>query len=228
MQRDRLTDALDGLDGAMAPSQDRSRRSTVRLLEAAADLIAERGYSRMTLADVGQRAGFSHALVNRRFGSKENLVVALFDRMVSRWRTNVLLPAMAVTPPVDSVLLYVEEIRKAIGRDPVAMRALFTLMVESLSIPALTQRISDLYDDQYRVVHEGLNAAVAAGAVPENTDSDLEARLIVNAMRGASLHWLLVPESDVDDELRAIARYVQQLSAGRDGAARSVPRRRAR
>jgi len=47
------------------------------LLDAAADLIAEGGYEAMTLAAVGERAGYSRGLVTARFGSKDQLLEAL-------------------------------------------------------------------------------------------------------------------------------------------------------
>ncbi|MGW6796842.1 TetR family transcriptional regulator [Streptomyces chartreusis] len=43
------------------------------ILDAAARAFAERGYSRATLRDIARRAGVTHGLVLRHFGSKENL-----------------------------------------------------------------------------------------------------------------------------------------------------------
>jgi len=65
--------------------QARAEVSTRRLLDAARDLIAEVGYHRATLALIAQRAGYSHGLVTRRFGSKENLLYVLVERMTVTW-----------------------------------------------------------------------------------------------------------------------------------------------
>ncbi|MFJ8006711.1 TetR/AcrR family transcriptional regulator [Streptomyces fagopyri] len=46
------------------------------ILDAAARAFAERGYNRATLRDIAQRAGVTHGLVLRHFGSKENLFLA--------------------------------------------------------------------------------------------------------------------------------------------------------
>ncbi|MFF1605152.1 TetR family transcriptional regulator [Streptomyces mirabilis] len=46
------------------------------ILDAAARAFAERGYSRATLRDIARRAGVTHGLVLRHFGSKENLFLA--------------------------------------------------------------------------------------------------------------------------------------------------------
>jgi AcrR family transcriptional regulator len=46
------------------------------ILEAALAAFAERGYARATMRDIAQRAGVTHGLVQRHFGSKESLFLA--------------------------------------------------------------------------------------------------------------------------------------------------------
>ncbi|MCU1687720.1 MAG: TetR-family transcriptional regulator [Amycolatopsis sp.] len=46
------------------------------ILEAAAQAFAERGYRQATVRDIARRAGVTHGLVLRHFGSKERLFVA--------------------------------------------------------------------------------------------------------------------------------------------------------
>ncbi len=50
------------------------------LLTAAAELVAERGVERATMAGIGERAGTSRGLPNHRFGSKDELVARLAER----------------------------------------------------------------------------------------------------------------------------------------------------
>jgi AcrR family transcriptional regulator len=47
---------------------ERVDESTSRLLEAAAELIADQGYHNTTAGQIAQRAGFSRELVRVRFG----------------------------------------------------------------------------------------------------------------------------------------------------------------
>ena len=69
-----------------APSAARPQRRTQpqrreeaeqRLLDAALSIVARRGAVRMTLAEVGEAAGYSRGLPAHRFGSKAGLVHAL-------------------------------------------------------------------------------------------------------------------------------------------------------
>ncbi|MFD9424337.1 MULTISPECIES: TetR/AcrR family transcriptional regulator [unclassified Streptomyces] len=63
---------------APAPSSGRGRRDAAatreRLLDAARDLFAERGYQRATVRAIAERAGVNQALLFRYFGSKQALL----------------------------------------------------------------------------------------------------------------------------------------------------------
>jgi hypothetical protein len=48
------------------------------ILQAARETFTERGYARTTIRDVARRAGVTHGLVMRHFGSKEQLMLAAF------------------------------------------------------------------------------------------------------------------------------------------------------
>jgi AcrR family transcriptional regulator len=51
-----------------------------RLLQAAVDLMAERGYHAATTKDIAARAGVNEVTLFRHFGSKQKLLEAAFDR----------------------------------------------------------------------------------------------------------------------------------------------------
>lgn len=67
--------------------EERSAATRKRLLEATIDLLIERGYARLTTADIARRAGVSNGARVHHFRTKEDLVVAankdLYDRAVS-------------------------------------------------------------------------------------------------------------------------------------------------
>jgi AcrR family transcriptional regulator len=48
------------------------------ILQAAREALAEQGYARTTIRDIARRAGVTHGLVMRHFGSKEQLMLAAF------------------------------------------------------------------------------------------------------------------------------------------------------
>lgn len=62
------------------PKQSRSRASLERLLKAAANLLAERGYNEFTLQEVSKQAQVSIGSIYNRFNSKENLIRQVQER----------------------------------------------------------------------------------------------------------------------------------------------------
>jgi AcrR family transcriptional regulator len=199
--------------------QERSELSTKRLLEAAGELIVEGGYHTMTLAAVGQRAGYSRGLVTARFGSKDKLLVALVDRIIFRWSHRNLLPRTEGHPGGESIVILLDAIAVQARRDPGAMRVLYALMFEALGpIPELRDTFVDFHramrDDLARLVREGVrDGSVAKGTSPAN-----EAALIVGSLRGIAYQWRLDP--DGFDPVPAL-RYLTTTTAVRLAPGRS-------
>ena len=64
-------------------------------MDSARDLLAEKPYSEVTMAEIGQRAGIAFSAITYHFGSKRGLLVALcddvvvaFDEMIDRLAGN--------------------------------------------------------------------------------------------------------------------------------------------
>jgi AcrR family transcriptional regulator len=64
----------------------RGRRTREQLLTATADLVAARGFAAVGIADIGAAAGVSGAAIYRHFSSKQDLLIALLDRVVEGLR----------------------------------------------------------------------------------------------------------------------------------------------
>jgi len=62
------------------PRQERSRRTLERLLVAVEELLDERLFEALSMADVAARAGVSVGTIYTRFRTKEELLPALFER----------------------------------------------------------------------------------------------------------------------------------------------------
>src|SRR5579859_8145808 len=64
------------------PTQERSRQVVAALLEATAQVIAERGLAQTTTNHIAARAGVSVGSLYQYFANKEELLAALFDKLV--------------------------------------------------------------------------------------------------------------------------------------------------
>lgn len=66
------------------PQQRRSRASFDRVLDAGADVLREHGVDGFTLQEVSRRAGVSIGSIYGRVASKDDLVLAIYDREMER------------------------------------------------------------------------------------------------------------------------------------------------
>lgn len=65
------------------PQQERSRKSLQKLLEAAREVISERGFGKSSISDITQRAGLTVGAFYQRFESKEAMLHALHEETVA-------------------------------------------------------------------------------------------------------------------------------------------------
>jgi AcrR family transcriptional regulator len=191
--------------------QERSDLSTARLLDAAAELIAEGGYDAMTLAAVGERAGYSRGLVTARFGSKDQLLAALVERITTGWSHRNVLPRTVGQPGREGILILIDAIRAQAERDPRALRTLYALMFEALGPNvALRQHFIEFHRtmcaDLAKLVRRGQrDGSIRRGLRPED-----EAMLVVAGLRGIAYQWRLDPDRfDPVNALRCLADAIE-------------------
>jgi len=175
---------------------ERSERSTEALLDAAAELIAEGGLSSMTLAAIGERAGYSRGLVTARFGSKAGLVDALIRRVWGQLHAARVVPLAHGRPGLQEILELIGALTYETDAHERDVRALLALMFEALGPdPDLRARMVEFHDSMRSEIAAALRAGVEDGSVRVDADADAAAALIVSAMRGFAYQWLLDSDS---------------------------------
>jgi AcrR family transcriptional regulator len=178
--------------------QQRTQRSTRALLEAAGELIAEGGYEKMTLAAVGKRAGYSRGLVSARFGSKDKLLEALVQRIITVWTHRNVLPRTRGRSGLDAVLVIIDAIRAQAERDPRALRVLYALMFEALGPNTeLRGHFVEFHRTMRADLTQLLRRGIRDGSVDRGVDPKAEAALVIAGLRGVAYQWALDP-GDVD------------------------------
>lgn len=70
---------------ALEAKSDRSRVTHEALLDAFVDLLGERPYAQIGVAQIAARAGLTTGAIYSRFGSKQGVVLALHTRFVEHW-----------------------------------------------------------------------------------------------------------------------------------------------
>jgi AcrR family transcriptional regulator len=173
---------------------ERRALSERRLLDAATQLIAEQGFSKTSLAQIGEKAGYSRGIVNERFGSKSELVHALASEFQTYFAHDQLEPALADVHGLEALLVTVDTYLDAIVASEHLGRAYYGLLGESIG---LVPEIHATFVEADRALRAGVErtvrAAVRAGEMPRDVDAKAFAVFIVGLLRGVVLQWLLSP-----------------------------------
>ena len=97
----------------MEPPKRRRSATRARLLDGALEVFAERGFHGASVEDICDRAGFTRGAFYSNFGSKDELVLALFQATTDRLLEQIaaLLPVLANQPGtlLDAVLGLLDE-----------------------------------------------------------------------------------------------------------------------
>jgi AcrR family transcriptional regulator len=192
--------------------QMRSQMSTTRLLTAAAELFADRGYRQTTLADIGERAGYSHGLVTRRFGSKQGLLIALLDHMIDVWMQGTLLPAVSRQTGIPGIRAFFAAFCGNARANSSNLKALESLMFEGLWGEAeIKERLATVQKRGPEVFSDLIQGGVRNGTIRPDIDADAVALMASAALRGATYWWLLDDDFDICDAMTAFGDVLEAL-----------------
>jgi AcrR family transcriptional regulator len=143
-------------------NEELRRRSRERLLQAAVELVGERGYEATTLADIADRAGSARGLVSYYFPGKRQLVQSAVHRLMHRTLEEALEREPRTADGRERMARAIDAIL-GLGRDrPVLMRQHMAglLQAEGFMRCPEQQRLAELLRD------------VLAGHGSEDVDAD--------------------------------------------------------
>jgi AcrR family transcriptional regulator len=176
----------------------------------------------MTLATVGERAGYSRSLATARFGSKAKLLEALVDDIEEHWSIETALPDYEALPGLEALRAVVAEIRDAYGRDPWSLSVMYALMFEALRpVPDLRERFVEFHRTFRSQLASIIGTGVADGSIDPGVDPEQQAAVIIAQLRGVGYLWQLDPDgidpvAVLDIFIKQFTRYLacDQVPAG--------------
>jgi AcrR family transcriptional regulator len=194
------------------PTQaERVDQSTHRLLQAAAQLVAEQGYHRTTAAQIAERAGYSREMVRARFGSKAELIA---DILASDYQRRLL---RVRTPPATTGLARLRSSANALkelaDESSVFLRAVFVLNLEAAtSIPELRPHITGWLRNVERNFRAHIAAGIADGSIRPTVRPEAKARELLALTIGSA--YLFVLDTKQTDPSRLLQVAIDDIVAG--------------
>ena len=185
-QEDRVLEA-----GQRKGGRPRDATRDTDILEAAREVLAERGYERTTVAEIAARAGAGKATVYRRWATKAELVIDTLTCGASSTIT------IGDVPDTGSLRGDLAAVRSMKSRDAASWQALVGLISELPHSPELTQVVNERVVGPRAVLMRGLlERAQARGELLPGVNVELLSR-VPSAMVA---YRLLVTHEPIDRE----------------------------
>lgn len=184
-------------------------------MTAAAALIAEVGWGRVTTRAVAERADLPHGAVSYHFRGKQELLI---EAATHAFQQAIPVGQFAALASVDDLIgLIAAEVG---ALDSVLSRLMFEAMSEAERDPTLRERMGTLLGEYRRLMVATVRADQARGAVFDGAPAEAIATLIGALGDGLGLHALLDRELDVDAAVEAL----RALLAPRAKSTATVPK----
>jgi AcrR family transcriptional regulator len=188
--------------GQAAPKRGRPRSEQAdrAILQAATELLAERGLAGMSIEEVASRAGVGKTTIYRRWTSRGTLAL---DAFLAEFQAQQPLPDTGTLH--DDLLGALRNWIRSVTATS-AGPILASLVAEAQRDPVLAaswrERVVERLRDQHKVM---LDRAVARGEIPAETDYDVA----LDLMFGAAYHRLLHGHQPLTDQFaRQVIRYL--------------------
>jgi AcrR family transcriptional regulator len=175
---------------------ERRATSEQRLLNATARVIAQRGTTSVTFADIAKVAGCSHGLPGYLFGSKTDLLLALIEDVLERFRTDLVAPIVGDARGLPALIGMQRAFLETLVRPLPYTRALYVMMSETPALaPELQAAIRGHQERARRMAREHVVAGIELGQIRPDVDPDAQAALWFGTMRGIGQQVLLDPDA---------------------------------
>jgi AcrR family transcriptional regulator len=161
-----------------------------RILAAAQDILADRGYAELTMTAIAQVSGANRALVSYYFGGKAGLLAALVDTLFQD-------PEVGLVEEVRSTLDGAERVegfldwQRRVSQNDRTNRMLYELLPHALREPKVRARFAE----EYRVYRE-VDGDCLGGAPRELSEVELDALAAVSiaVVEGLGIQRALDPD----------------------------------
>ncbi len=175
---------------------ERRGEAEQRVLTAARDIVARKGWAGMTLAEVGEAAGYSRGLAAHHFGNKAGLLRALAGFVNEKFmeRANAQVPRRR--QGLDTIRRFAQIYFDRDEGARLNTRALLALLAEAVTEDSETVEVLAEYNRTVRgYIAYQVRTGIEAGEIRDDVHPEGIAGLFLGALRGAVLNCMLDPET---------------------------------
>lgn len=167
------------------------------MIDATIELIAEKGFVGLVLAEVGGRAGYSATLPVHYYKTKEALILKTARQIIGDY-SKVLTAELQGRSGLEAIRTFVRTYLRYASDCPQKRRALFMITSEAAVTESLRQEIAGLARNAARDLARFIRDGQAAGQIEPLVDPDAYGTLIFAWLRGVISLWAVDVDMDLD------------------------------
>lgn len=170
---------------------ERRAEAEMRLLATARKLIARRGWTGTTLAEVGEAAGYSRGLAGHYFGNKTGLLRAITQQINNSFFEE-LKKAPPAAPGLETIVSFVSVYLGRSDPEWTNTRALLLVMTEALLDGSENSDQMVSYNASVlQYLMENIRIGIASGEIDKSISPGVAAEFILGSLRGMLLQRLV-------------------------------------
>lgn len=205
---------------AGAPRTQQGTQSRERILQAALDLIGERGYAATSVDALCKRANIMKTALYWHFGSKETLLGAVIERVAAAWVEQIQKRVYLAGDPLQRMDRFVEALKELAKEQTQLLRLLIDLLLEQRPAGSKSRRaLLRAVERVYGAIQKGFADALGA----ELPEFDLIATLSMAYLHEAVVHLTVAPEQVDLDRMFGHLRQLLLLDVERQLRAAGLP-----
>lgn len=184
-----ITEEASGDRQHQHPAGDERRRA---LIEAACELIVEKGFEGLRVRDIAAKVGINHATLHYYFPTKEALIRAVLDGLVAQIKRESGADEAAMCdagrPLRDRLGVHFNKILGLMETRPELFIALNELQLRGLRDPETAAILKERDEDWREFLSNDLREGQQDGSVRAEVDPDAAAQAVMVLFKGVTLH----------------------------------------
>lgn len=198
---------------------ERTELSDQRMVDAAIEIMLQRGIGGLKLTDVGLKAGYSRGLATMRFRSMGSLLRRVAETLGSRW-IEAVNQAVGERRGLAAINAAIDTQARFLAPPASAVRVQFLILFHSLD-PGATEGLhaGKVLAAQRRDLARWIREAIDDGEIPPDVDARAEAASILSGMIGIIFQSLMDTALSPDDMSRKLKIEIATRLARRTAGA---------
>lgn len=188
---------------------ERREEAERRIIDATIRLMSKNGFVNLTMADIGEEAGYSRGLPAHYFGQKENLLIAVAAHVFDEYRRYAYRQSSPDNPK-PTLHQAMRDYARAVRRNPDIARATVMLYTEALVNETLSSKLRRVFNEQMESIRLDLKEEIAHRARKEgfNSDPDIEAAKMFALLRGVLALYVFEPKFPLEEVLLSFSQVL--------------------